>query len=83
MNCIFSLYIEIPDDQLDLTLGPYPGSDVERELKAREIYTKWLPTLTENKKEYCEKHGSTLSSSDMMMPLLSSLSIIRIILCTM
>ena len=54
---IFSLYIDIPDENLEKDLGPFPGELVERTIRVKESYQKYHSRLLENHRAYANSIG--------------------------
>jgi len=56
-NLIFSLYIDIPDENLEKDLGPFPGELVERTIQVKESYQKYHSRLIDNHRAYAKTIG--------------------------
>lgn len=56
-NLIFSLYIDIPDENLEKDLGPFPGELVERTIRVKESYQEYHSRLIDNHRAYANTIG--------------------------
>ena len=54
---IFSLYINIPDKNLELDMGPFPEDNIERTVRVKTEYTKYFDQLIDNHKTYANGLG--------------------------
>ena len=56
-KCIYSIYIEIPDDKLDNPVGP-PDDDVSKSKRTKERLAKYKDQLDKNHRDYAEACGA-------------------------
>ena len=56
-NLIFSLYIDIPNENLEKDLGPFPGELVERTIQVKESYQEYYSRLIDNHRAYANTIG--------------------------
>lgn len=54
---IFSLYIDIDDENLEMDMGPFPGDDIERTVRVKQEYTKYRAQIIENHRSYAQLIG--------------------------
>lgn len=54
---IFSLYIDIPEEELEKDLGPFPGELIERTIQVKKYYDKYYTRLIDNHTAYAKHIG--------------------------
>lgn len=55
--CIYSLYVDIPDDRLDNS-GSYPGDTIDKSLRTKMKMNEYYDRLLDNHKRYAETIGA-------------------------